>query len=82
MPRGGKGPHREWRSTPRPFLPNPTQADAEARFRMCAEAYETLGDADRRADYDRRWRYGRLGANVAALDPAAFARQQVELRAR
>ena len=37
---------------------NPGDADAEARFKECAEAYEVLSDAARRAQYDR---YGHAG---------------------
>jgi len=37
---------------------NPGDPDAEARFRECAEAYEVLGDEQKRATYDR---YGHAG---------------------
>ena len=37
---------------------NPEDPEAEARFREIAEAYEVLGDADKRAQYDR---YGHAG---------------------
>jgi molecular chaperone DnaJ len=37
---------------------NPGDVEAEARFKECAEAYEVLADAERRATYDR---YGHAG---------------------
>ncbi len=37
---------------------NPGDAEAEARFKECAEAYEVLADAERRSMYDR---YGHEG---------------------
>ncbi len=37
---------------------SPEDPQAEARFREAAEAYEVLGDPDKRAQYDR---YGRVG---------------------
>src|SRR5207244_1284915 len=36
----------------------PNDAEAEAKFKECAEAYEVLADAERRATYDR---YGHAG---------------------
>lgn len=37
---------------------NPNDAEAEAKFKECAEAYEVLSDAERRSVYDR---YGHAG---------------------
>lgn len=39
---------------------NPGDAEAEARFKEAAEAYEVLSNADKRARYDR---FGRAGVN-------------------
>jgi len=43
---------------------NPGDADAEARFKQCAEAYEVLSDPDKRARYDRFGKAGLKGAGV------------------
>jgi molecular chaperone DnaJ len=40
---------------------NPGDAEAEARFKECAEAYEVLSDAQRRAVYDRHGHAGLRG---------------------
>ena len=37
---------------------NPGDAEAETQFKACAEAYEVLNDAERRARYDQ---YGHAG---------------------
>jgi len=43
---------------------NPGDAQAEARFKACAEAYEVLSDPDKRARYDRFGKEGLRGAGV------------------
>ncbi|WP_420454711.1 molecular chaperone DnaJ [Rubrivirga sp.] len=45
---------------------NPSDAQAEARFKEAAEAYEVLSNADKRARYDR---FGRAGLGGAAGGP-------------
>jgi|LauGreDrversion4_2_1035121.scaffolds.fasta_scaffold67194_2 molecular chaperone DnaJ len=40
---------------------NPDNPEAEVRFRQCAEAYEVLGDPERRAIYDRHGHAGLRG---------------------
>jgi molecular chaperone DnaJ len=54
---------------------NPDNKDAEEHFKEAAEAYSILGDADKRATYDR---FGHQGLNMQAggqpgFDPNAFA---------
>ena len=43
---------------------NPGDAEAEARFKQCAEAYEVLSDPDKRARYNRFGKAGLRGAGV------------------
>ena len=43
---------------------NPGNAEAEARFKKCAEAYEVLSDADKRQRYDQFGKEGLRGAGV------------------
>ena len=43
---------------------NPGDAEAEVRFREAAEAFEVLGDVDKRTRYDR---YGHAGLNGAGM---------------
>lgn len=45
---------RAWREAARALHPDrhPNKPDADERFKAAAEAWETLGDADRRAEYD------------------------------
>ena len=50
---------------------NPGDADAEARFKEAAEAYEVLSNADTRARYDRFGRAGLAGAGGPA-HPGGF----------
>ena len=42
---------------------NPGDAEAEDRFKECAEAYAVLSDAQKRASYDR---FGRQGVGAGA----------------
>ncbi len=48
---------------------NPGNKDAEANFKKAAEAYEILGDTDKRARYDR---YGRAGIKGAEAHFTSF----------
>ncbi len=43
---------------------NPGDKEAELRFKECAEAYEVLSDADKRARYDRHGHEGLRGSNM------------------
>ncbi|MBX3323391.1 MAG: molecular chaperone DnaJ [Phycisphaeraceae bacterium] len=54
---------------------NPGDAEAEAKFKECAEAYEVLSDPERRARYDQFGHEGLRGAGAAAHD---FSRMNVE----
>lgn len=56
---------------------NPGDAEAERAFKEAAEAYEVLGDEQKRAIYDQ---YGREGLKGAAGGPAThdFNRMNVE----
>ena len=53
---------------------NPGDAEAEARFKECAEAYEVLSDPEKRARYDRFGHEGLRGGGAAAHD---FSRMNV-----
>ncbi|RMH27649.1 MAG: molecular chaperone DnaJ [Planctomycetota bacterium] len=55
---------------------NPDDAEAEARFKEAAEAYEVLSDASTRARYDRFGREGLRGAGGPATHD--FSRMNVE----
>lgn len=46
--------------------------EAEEKFKGAAEAYAVLGDADKRARYDRYGHAG-LGAAASSFDPSVFA---------
>jgi len=52
---------------------NPGDKDAEAKFKECAEAYEVLSDADKRARYDQFGHAGLQGSGVHD-----FSRMNVE----
>jgi molecular chaperone DnaJ len=52
---------------------NPGDKEAEARFKECAEAYEVLSDADKRARYDQ---YGHAGLQGTGVHD--FSRMNVE----
>jgi molecular chaperone DnaJ len=52
---------------------NPGDKDAEAKFKECAEAYEVLSDADKRARYDQ---YGHSGLQGSGVHD--FSRMNVE----
>src|SRR5436190_21576754 len=54
---------------------NPGDAEAEGKFKECAEAYEVLSDPNRRARYDQFGHEGLRGAGAAAHD---FSRMNVE----
>ena len=55
---------------------NPGDADAEAKFKEAAEAYEVLSDAETRSRYDRFGREGLRGAGGPATHD--FSRMNVE----
>jgi molecular chaperone DnaJ len=47
---------------------NPDDPEAESKFKECAEAYEILSDAERRATYDR---YGHEGLRSGGWSPSS-----------
>ncbi|MBX3402024.1 MAG: molecular chaperone DnaJ [Phycisphaeraceae bacterium] len=53
---------------------NPGDAEAEVKFKECAEAYEVLSDPEKRARYDRFGHEGLRGGGAAAHD---FSRMDV-----
>ncbi|MBI3664785.1 MAG: molecular chaperone DnaJ [Acidobacteria bacterium] len=52
---------------------NPSNSEAEERFKEAAEAYSVLSDAQKRATYDQFGHPGLAGAGVGGFDPGAFA---------
>jgi molecular chaperone DnaJ len=52
---------------------NPGDKEAEERFKEASEAYEVLGDGDKRARYDRFGHQGVSGAGAGGFDPSVFA---------
>ncbi len=54
---------------------NPGDAEAEGKFKECAEAYEVLSDQNKRARYDQFGHEGVRGAGAAAHD---FSRMDVQ----
>ena len=52
---------------------NQGNAEAEERFKEAAEAYAVLGDADKRARYDRFGHAGVAGSTTPGFDPDTFA---------
>jgi molecular chaperone DnaJ len=54
---------------------NPGDAEAEGKFKECAEAYEVLSDPNKRARYDQFGHEGVRGAGAAAHD---FSRMDVQ----
>ncbi len=54
---------------------NPGDAEAEAKFKECAEAYEVLSDPQKRQVYDQYGHEGMRGAGAAAHD---FSRMNVD----
>ncbi len=51
---------------------NPNNPEAEERFKEAAEAYSVIGDAQKRAMYDRFGHDGLAGLGGAGFDPAVF----------
>ncbi|NLX59968.1 MAG: molecular chaperone DnaJ [Phycisphaerae bacterium] len=49
---------------------NPGNAEAEKRFKQCAEAYEVLGDAEKKSRYDQ---YGRAGLRGSPMHDFSHA---------
>jgi molecular chaperone DnaJ len=52
---------------------NPGDAAAEEEFKLAAEAYAIISDADKRSAYDRFGHAGVSGAGAGGFDPNAFA---------
>lgn len=57
---------------------NPGDASAEARFKIVAEAYRVLGDADLRSEYDRSGTAGGAPPHVGGDNPAESAAELFE----
>src|SRR5829696_9088232 len=66
---------KAYRKLARQYHPdrNPDDPSAESRFKDISEAYDVLGDAEKRKQYDRgQGAFGMPGGGPGGFDPSAF----------